>query len=71
MNIDPLSQIVIEVNRLLDISGPRGIIFLHYYLQPWVKNAIKEGYAPSAINKVINDAVDCHIANHNSEQWMS
>jgi hypothetical protein len=71
MNIDPLTQISIEVDRLLDNSGFRGIIFVHYYLKPWVTNAIKEGYAPSVINKLINDAVDCYIANHNEEEVMS
>lgn len=71
MNANPLAQITTEVERLLTISGFQGLIFLQYYLRPWVANAIKEGYTPSAINKVINDSVDCFIANHNSEQVMS
>jgi hypothetical protein len=72
MNVPPLAQVEAEVDRLLSISGFRGIIFLHYYLKPWVCNAIKEGYGPNVINKVINDRVDCFIANHNDEQiWVS
>jgi hypothetical protein len=71
MNVPPLAQIEIEVERLLSISGFKGLIFLNYYLKPWVTNALKEGYAPSAINKVIADSVDCYIANHNCEQVMS